>query len=124
MIQSLRKTQLYPLMAALLVFVIFGSVVFSKTEAPNTSEIRGRKPYSTGVFIPFAHSVLWLAEETSIVSKAKKNSSSVMWNGAPRALMPVDAQSAAGNLVILSAFITSHIYFSNINEAIPLKLRI
>jgi hypothetical protein len=111
-------------MAALLVFVIFGSVVFSRAEAPNNSEIRGRKPYSTGVFIPFAHSVFWLAEETSIVSKAKKNSSSVLWNGALRALMPADVQSAANGLIIISAYITSHIYFSNINEAIPLKLRI
>ena len=124
MIQTLRKTQFYPIIAVLLVLAILGSLVFSKAEAHNNFETGGRKPYSKGVFIPFDHSIFWLAEETSIVSKAKKNSFSTMWNGALRVLMPVDLQSAAESLTILSTYITSYIYFSNVNKAIPLKLRI
>jgi len=120
MIQTLKKTQFYPLMAALLVFAIFGSLVFLKAETHNNLETGRRKPYSTGVFIPFDHTIYWLAEETGIASKAKKNSSSVMWNGA----LPVDVQSDAESLITLSIFITNNIYFPNINNAIPLKLRI
>jgi len=124
MIQTLRKTQFYPLMAALLVFVIFWSLIFLKAEMPNNLEIGGRKPYSTGVFIPFDHTIYWLAEETGILSKAKKNSSYAMWNGALRVLMPVDVQSATESLTMLSTFITNNNYFSNISNAIPLNLRI
>jgi hypothetical protein len=123
MIQTLRKKQFYPFMAALLVFAVFGSLVFSKAEVPNNFEMGGKKPYSKGVFTPFDHTIYWLAEETSVVSKAKKNSSS-LWNGSPRVLMPVDIQSTAECLTILSIYITSHIYFPNINNAIPLKLRV
>jgi hypothetical protein len=123
MIQPLRKKQFYPLMAALLVFAVSGSLVFSKAEVPNNFEMGERKPYSKGVFIPLDNTVYWLAEETSIASKAKKNSSTI-WNGAPRVLMPVEVQSTAECLTILSIYITNHIYFSTINDAIPLKLRI
>jgi hypothetical protein len=123
MIRPLRKRQFYPLVAALLVFAVFGSLVFSKAEMSNNFETEGKKPYSKGVFSPFDHTVYWLVEETSILSKAKKNSFSAMWNGMPRILMPVEI-STAECLSTLSIYITHHIYFSNINNAIPLKLRI
>jgi len=110
-------------MAALLVFAIFGLLIFSKAEINNNFET-GRKPYSKGVFIPFDHSIYWLAEETSILSKAKKHSSSAMWNGALCVLIPIDVQSTTKSLTMLSIFITNNNYFSNINNAIPLRLRI
>jgi hypothetical protein len=119
----MRKTQFYPLMASLLVFAVFGSLVFSKAEMPNNFEMGERKPYSKGAFAPFDHTIYWLAEETSIASKAKKNSSFVL-NGASRVLMPAEVQSTAECLTILSIYVTNHIYFSNVNNAVPLKLRV
>jgi len=111
-------------MAALLVCAVFGSLFFSRVEMPNNLEILGRKPSSTGVFTPFGHTVYWLAEKTNILSKAKRNSSSVIWNGAPRALMPAGVQNAAECLIILLVHFTNYLYLPNINNAIPLKLRI
>jgi hypothetical protein len=123
MIQALRKAQFYPLVAALLVFTVFGSLVFSKSETQRNFEVERKKPYTRGAFVPFDHTIYWLAEETCVVTKAKKNSSS-LWNGASRVLMPVEVQNAAECLSIFSLYITNHIYFSNINNAIPLRLRI
>jgi hypothetical protein len=120
MINSLQKKYFHPLMAALLVFAVIGSLIFFRVEMPNKSEMVGRKPYSKSAFAPFDNTVYWLAEETGILSKVKKNSSSTMWNGAPRVQMPVEALSVAGSLII---FLTNHIYFQNISYAIPLKLR-
>jgi len=124
MISSLRKKQFHPLTAALLVCAVFASLFFSRVEMPNNFEMLGRKPYSTGVFTPFGHTVYWLAEKTNILSKAKKNSSSAMWNGEPRVLMPVEVQSAAESLIILLVHLTNYLYLPNINNAIPLRLRI
>jgi len=103
------------------VFAVIGSLIFLKTEMPSTFEMVGRKPYSKSAFAPFDYTVCWLAEETGILNKAKKNSSFAMWNGAPRIQMPVEVLSAAGSLII---FLANHIYFHNISSAIPLKLRI
>ena len=121
MIQALRKKQFYPLMAALLMFAVFGLLIFSSAEMPNTFETGGRKPYSKSAFTPFDHTVYWLAEETSTINRAKRNSYSAVWNGTPRVLMPVEITSAAGSLITL---LTNYIYFHNINNAVPLKLRI
>jgi len=124
MVNSLRKKQFHPLMAALLVCAVFGSLFFSRAEMPNNFEILGRKPYSTGVFTPFGHTVYWLAEKTNILSKAKKNLSSAMWNGAPRVLMPAVVQNAAECLIVLLVHLTNYLYLPNISNAIPIKLRI
>ena len=107
-------------MAASLVFAVIGSLIFLRVETPNTFETVGRKPYSKSAFAPFDNTVYCLAEETGILSKARKNSSPVMWNGAPQVQMPVEALSAAGSLIIL---LINHFYF-HISYAIPLKLRI
>jgi hypothetical protein len=125
MIQPLRKRQFRLLIAALLVFAVFGSLVFSKAEPPpRNSEMSGRRPYSKGAFSPFGHIIYWLAEKTSTESKAKKNSSAAMWKGAPGVIMSGGIQGAAECLIILSIYITSRICFSKINNAVPLKLRI
>ena len=124
MIKSMRKKQFHPLMAALLVCAVFGSLFFSKVEMPNNFEIRERKPYSTGIFTPFSQNIYWLAEKTNITSKAKNNPSPAMWNGAPRVLMQVGAQNAAECLTVFSIYIINHFYFSSINNAILLRLRI
>jgi len=107
-------------MAALLVLAVIGSLIFLKTEMPNAFGMVGRKPYSKSAFTPFGSTVYWLAEETGILSKARKNSSSAMWNGAAQIQMPVEALGAAGSLII---FLANQIHFF-ISNAIPLKLRI
>jgi hypothetical protein len=121
MIQTPIRKQFYPLMAALLALSVFGLLIFSSAEMPNTLEIEGRMPYSKSAFTPFDYTVYWLAEETSITNRAKKNSSSAAWNGTLRVLMPVEILSVAVSLITL---LTSLIYLHNINNAVPLKLRI
>ena len=121
MINSLQKKYFHPFMAALLVFAVIGSLIFLKTEISNTFEMMGRKPYSKSVLAPFGNTVYWLTEETGISSKARKNSSPVMWNGAPQVQIPVEVLSSVRSLIM---FFRNHIYFQNINYAIPLKLRI
>jgi hypothetical protein len=71
MIGSSRKKQFYPLMSALLVFAVFGSLVFSKVELPNNFEIC-EKPFSKGAFAPFDYNIYWLTGDTSFIGKAKK----------------------------------------------------
>jgi hypothetical protein len=120
MVNSLQKKYFHPFMAALLVLTVICPLIFLKTEMPNTFGMAGGKPYSKSAFAPFGNTVYWLAEETSM-NKAKKNSSSVMLNGAPLVLMPVEIQSVAGCFILL---LTKHIYYHNINNAVLLKLRI
>jgi len=121
MIDSLQKKYFHPFTAALLVFAVIESLIFLKTETPNTFEMVGRKPYSESAFAPFDNTVYWLAEETGILSKIRKNLSSTMWNGAPRVQIPVEVLSVAGSLI---ALLTNHFYSHYISYAIPLKLRI
>ena len=102
-------------------FAVIGSLIFFKVDMPNTFEMAGRNPYSKSAFASFGNTVYWLAEETCMLSKAKKNSSYAMWNGAPQAQIPVEALSAAGSLIMI---LTNHIYIYYICYAIPLKLRI
>ena len=108
-------------MAAMLVFAVIGSLIFLKTEMPHAFEMAGRKPYSKSAFASFGNAVYCLAEETGILSKAKKNTSSAIWNWAPLVQIPVEALCATGSLIILLA---DHIYLHNINYAITPKLRI
>jgi hypothetical protein len=121
MVNSLQKKYFRPFMATLLVFAVIGSLIFVKTEMPNTFGLVGSKPYSKSAFAPFGNTVYWLAEETGILYKAKKNLSYAMWNGVPQVQMPVEALCAAGSLIIL---LTNHIYIHNTSSVIPLKLRI
>jgi len=121
MINSLRKKCFHPFLAALLVLAVIGSLIFLKTEMPNTFGTVGRKPYSKSAFVPFGNTVYWLAEETGILSKVKKNSLSAIWNGAQPVLMPIGIQSTAGCFIL---FLTNYIYYHNINNVVPLKLRI
>jgi len=121
MIDSLQKKYFHPFIAALLVFAVIGSLIFLKTEMPSKFEMVGRKPYSKSAFAPFGNAVYCLAEETVILSKAKKNSSCAMWNGAPQVQIPAEALRVAISLITL---LTDYIYFQNISYAILLKLRI
>jgi hypothetical protein len=123
MIQSLRKKQFHPVTAACLALAVSGLLFFSKVELPHVFET-GRAPYSTGVFTPFDHTIYWLAEETGVAGKAKKNSASAMWNGAPRVIIPAGIHSAAEYHSAISIFLTDYNYFPNINNAIPLRLRV
>jgi len=108
-------------MAALLVFAVIGSLIFFRVEMPNTYEMVGRNPYSKSAFASFGNNVYWLAEETGILSKARKNSSSAIWNLLPQIQIPVEALCAIGSVIILLA---NHNNFYNIDNAISLKLRI
>ncbi|MDR2729579.1 MAG: hypothetical protein LBB81_01615, partial [Treponema sp.] len=73
------KKQSNHVTAAVLVFAVFGTFVFSTTPISNNTEI-ANKPYSTGIFATVINTIDWLAE-TIIESRANKFSSSTLRGG-------------------------------------------
>ena len=124
MVQSPGEKQPRPIIAAILVFVVLGTLALLSAEIFFGIETGGSKPYSTGIFAPVDHTIDWLAENAITVSRTKKASAPTLRNGLPRVLMLLKIYSATNYFTLLSVHTTNPDYFSTIKNDIPLKLRI
>jgi len=118
--QPLWKKQ-SPVIAAVLVFAVLGTFVFSTSPISHITETEDN-PYSTGLFIPVNCAVDWLAETTAVY-RTGKVSSSILRTGMLCMLTPVELYSAGEYLAAFSIHIKS-VDFSNIKDNVPLMLRI
>jgi hypothetical protein len=122
MVRQTGKKQSGPVTAAVLVFAVIGTFIFSTTPISNNTETEN-KPYSTGVFAAVIHTIDWLAE-TNIEYRINRFSSSTLRGGMSCMLMPVETYDAAHYLTALSVHTIESDNFSNTKNVIPLKLRI
>jgi len=121
MVQPMRKKQSNPVTAAVLVFAVFGTFVFTVTPISYNTKIENI-PYSTGIFTPVDHTVDWLAETTAVY-RTNRGLYSALRGATLCILIPVDLYSA-GNYLTAFFINTKSDDFSNTKESIPLKLRV
>jgi hypothetical protein len=121
MFQQPVKKQTNPVIAVILVFVVFGAFVFSIADIQNTAELDGNKSHSSGIFIPVNHTIDWLVEIT--VYRSNRVSSSVLQTGILCILISTEICSAAECLTDFPVHIISN-DISKSKDTVPLNLRI
>ena len=124
MFQSSGKEKPHPIIAAILVLVILGTLALLRVEFSQDIEMTGNNPYSNGIVIPVDLTVDWLAVNTITVNRIKRIASPSLRNGVLRVLMFLKICSATEYLTLSSIHTTNPDYFLSIKNDIPLKLRI
>ena len=118
---SQGKEQLLTIIAAFLIFVIFGAFILLIADPPDLVEMGGKRLCSSRVFDKFDCSD-WLAENNN--ERSNSASSSGLWNGLFRELMPAVTQSTDDCIINLSVLTVKADGFPNIKNSIQIKLRI
>ena len=118
---SVRK-QLPSVIAAMLVFVIFGTFVFFIADTPDIVKTNIKKLCFTRFFDRFDHSD-WL-DENEANSRGNNISPSLLWNGIFREIIPASLCNTDEHLSWLSVQIAKTCHFSNSKNTIQIKLLI
>jgi len=118
---ALPKRFISPIIAAILVLVIFGVYILIITDPPDGIEISGKKLGPARVFDKFDHSD-WLAENSVGINRG--NNDALLRSGVFRELILFAMHSTDGYLSELSIQTAKNNYYSGIIDAIQIKLRI
>ncbi|MDR2922463.1 MAG: hypothetical protein LBU85_03855 [Treponema sp.] len=124
MIQIPGKKQSCLAISLVFVLAVSGAFIFSVFENPLDFEPDGNKPYSNGIITPVDNVIDWLAENTSIITKVNKHSSSLLRNGLLRVLKSVGLHSDADYITVFSLRTAKINHFLFSKKTILLKLRI
>jgi hypothetical protein len=111
-------------LAVYLAAAILGTFAFTVAETYNFGQSGRNQPVSSGSFNSINHTTDWLAEDASSIGRAKGQGYSPARNGTPRAFMFLGPQNAGLSSAQSSLYAINQRSYSNIKNAIPLKLRI
>ena len=122
MVVPLVKEQLHSIIAATLIFFIFGMFIFFMADPPDVVKTSGKKLCFTRFFDRFDLSD-WL-DENEAKSRSNNVSPPLPWNGIFRELVPALICNTDEHLSWLSVQTAKIYHFSNSKNTIQMKLLI
>jgi hypothetical protein len=112
------------ILALYLVIALTGAFTLSAAETIRYFEIKNNLPDSSGFLTTVTHTADCLAENTVIINRAGRCSSSTLCNGWQRIFLPSGIQSTGTYLTCISLQTADEYLVTIPKNIIPLKLRI